>query len=41
PGLPRTGGDGARLVIELALGAAALAAGVVAVIAVRTRRRRR
>jgi hypothetical protein len=39
--LPRTGGDGARLVIELALGAAALAAGVVAVIAVRTRRRRR
>ncbi|QIS45974.1 DUF3494 domain-containing protein [Clavibacter capsici] len=41
PRLPRTGGDGARLVIELALGAAALAAGVVAVIAVRTRRRRR
>ncbi|MBF4618192.1 DUF3494 domain-containing protein [Clavibacter sp. VKM Ac-2873] len=38
--LPRTGGDGARLVIELALGAAALAAGIVAVIAVRTRRRR-
>ncbi|UKF80234.1 ice-binding family protein [Clavibacter californiensis] len=38
--LPRTGGDGVRLVIELALGTAALAAGVVAVIAVRARRRK-
>ncbi|AWG02666.1 ice-binding family protein [Clavibacter michiganensis] len=38
--LPRTGGDGARLALELGLGAAALAAGVVAVIAVRARRRR-
>jgi len=38
--LPRTGGDGVRLVIELALGTAALAAGIVAVIAVRARRRR-
>jgi len=38
--LPRTGGDGARLAIELGLGAAALAAGIVAVIAVRARRRR-
>ncbi|RII90772.1 DUF3494 domain-containing protein, partial [Clavibacter californiensis] len=37
---PRTGGDGVRLVIELALGTAALAAGVVAVIAVRARRRK-
>lgn len=41
PGLPRTGGDGARLALELGLGTAALAAGVVAVLAVRTRRRRR
>ena len=38
--LPRTGGDGARLALELGLGAAALAAGIVAVIAVRARRRR-
>ncbi|OUE24598.1 hypothetical protein BFL36_05880 [Clavibacter michiganensis] len=38
--LPRTGGDGARLILELGLGAAALAAGVVAVLAVRARRRR-
>ncbi|MBM7411952.1 hypothetical protein JOE38_001775 [Clavibacter michiganensis] len=38
--LPRTGGDGARLALELGLGAAALAAGIVAVIAVRVRRRR-
>lgn len=41
PGLPRTGGDGARLALELGLGTAALAAGVIAVLAVRTRRRRR
>ncbi len=41
PGLPRTGGDGARLALELGLGAAALAAGVVAVLAVRARCRRR
>ncbi|MDQ0745061.1 hypothetical protein QFZ62_002369 [Clavibacter sp. B3I6] len=41
PGLPRTGGDGARLALELGLGAAALAGGVVAVLAVRARRRRR
>ncbi|MFT2712523.1 ice-binding family protein [Clavibacter sp. Sh2126] len=38
--LPRTGGDGARLILELGLGAAALVAGIVAVIAVRARRRR-